>query len=382
MARELSNPGAYAAAESGDLAGMMEPSRYLNRTSAFREIVSATEGHYWDPADPRYIDFGESFDTEEQLLMPAEFTTELNCAVVDKLDAHQRIQFGNELTRFHLSQILHGEQGAMSLSANLCLVFSDPGTQEYAANQAREEARHVHALTNYFAARWGDPLPVGGGFLALMNKLVLTGEVYQKIVGMQMLIEGLALGAFATIHASAQDPLLRRLVRFILTDESYHHRFGKIWGEMAIPGLTEEQHRQMENWAAGCFITVHQNLNGLEQKNIVYERFGLNARWVAGAIREASDEPRMRAALEKHTLMYRILARTLDQCGIITERTRPLYKAYFNLDSLSDDPDDLMGEGIADQTMQELREIRQEIRRGRRPAAPGEAHRSMVLPSS
>ena len=290
--------------------------------------------------------------------------------MVDKLDEQQRIQFGNELTRFHLSQILHGEQGAMSLSANLCVVFQDPGTQEYAANQAREEARHVHALTNYFAARWGDPLPVGGGFLALMNKLVLTGEVYQKIVGMQMLIEGLALGAFAAIHSSAQDPLLQRLVRFIHTDESYHHRFGKIWGEMAIADLTEPQRQQIENWAVACFITVYQNLNGLEQKNVVYERFGMDARWVAGAIKEeAIATPAMREAREKNTLMYRVLARTLFQCGILTERTRPLYNAYFNLDDLSDDPDHLLGAGIADETMRELRQIRQEIRRGRMPTA-------------
>ena len=365
MSRDLPDPTAYASTETSDLAGMLEPSRYLNRTAAFADIVSATEGHYWDPTDPRYLDFGQKFDTDEQLLMPAAFTTELNCAAVDKLDARQRIRFGNELTRFHLSQILHGEQGAMSLSANLCLVFRDPGTQEYAANQAREEARHVHALSSYFGARWGDPLPVGGGLLGLMNKLVLTGEVYQKIVGMQMLIEGLALGAFAAIHNATEDPLLQRLVRFILTDESYHHRFGKIWGEMAIPGLTEAQHRQIENWAAGCFITLYQNLNGLEQKNVVYERFGLNARWVAAAVREASGEPAMRAAIEKHTLMYRVLARTLQQCGIITDRTRPLYNAYFNLDAVSDDPDDLIGAGMADQTLRELREIRQEIRRGR-----------------
>lgn len=372
MSKELPDSAAWATSDTGDLAGMVEPSRYLHRTSAFADIVSATEGHYWDPTDPRYIDFGQPFDSSEQLLMPESFIAELNCAVADKLDAHDRIRFGNELTRFHLSQILHGEQGAMSLSANLCLVFRDPGTQEYAANQAREEARHVHALTNYFAARWGDPLPVGGGFLALMNKLVLTGEVYQKIVGMQMLIEGLALGAFAAIHSSANDPLLRRLVRLILTDESYDHRFGKIWGEAAIPDLTEAQRRQIENWAVACFITVYQNLNALEQKNVVFERFGLNAGWVAGAIKEASGTPAMREAREKNTLMYRVLARSLFQCGILTERTRPLYTAYFNLDDLSDDPDDLLGAGVADETMRELRHIREEIRRDRRkPLSPG-----------
>ncbi|HEX5430920.1 MAG TPA: ferritin-like domain-containing protein, partial [Bryobacteraceae bacterium] len=303
------------------------------------------------------------------------------CAAADKLDDRQRVRFGNELTRFHLSQILHGEQGALSLSASLCLIFRDPGAQEYAANQAREEARHVHALSRYFAARWGEPVPVGGGLMSLMTKLVLSGEVYQKIIGMQMLIEGLALGAFAAIHKSARDPVLRRLVQLILTDESYHHRFGRIWGGIAIPTLTEAQHRQVENWAAGCFVTVFQNLSGIDQKQSLYERFGLDWRWVAGAIKEASAEPGMRAALDNNALMYRVLAKTLEQAGIVTGRTRPLYKAYFNLDSLADDPGDLMGQGIADQTLLELREIHEEIRRVRPGSAESSKKSKYSIPS-
>lgn len=206
--------------------------------------------------------------------------------------------------------------------------------------------------------------------MSLMTKLVLTGEVYQKIIGMQMLIEGLALGAFAAIHASARDPVLRRLVQLILTDESYHHRFGRIWGGVTIPTLTEAQHRQVENWAAGCFVTVFQNLSGLEQKKDLYQRFGLEWRWVGGAMKEAASEPGMRAALQNNALMYRVLAKTLLQAGIITERTRPLYNACFNLESLPSDAEDLMGQGIADQTLQELREIHEEIGRNRHRPGP------------
>lgn len=345
---------------------MIEPSRYGQRTGAFDDIISATDGHFWDPDDRRYLNFETPFDMEEELLMPESFTVELNCAAVDRMDAHQRILFGNELTRFHLSQLLHGEQGALSLSASLCQIFHDPGAQEYAANQVREEARHVHALSNYFGARWGTPVPVGGGLFSLMNKLVLTGEIYQKIIGMQMLIEGLALGTFSAIYSRARDPLLKRLVQFVLTDESYHHRFGKIWGGMTIPTLNEPQQRQMENWAAGCFVTVFQDLSGLEQKQAIYAQFGLDWKWVSGAVREALRKPEMNAALNTQNVMYRVLAKTLMETGIITDRTRPLYAAYFDLNSLMNESEDLLGDSLADQTMLELREIHQEIRRGRR----------------
>ena len=90
--------------------------------------------------------------------MPRSMVIELNCAVADKLDEGQQIHLANESTRFMLSSILHGEQGALSLSASLCLILRDPGAQEYAANQTREEARHVTAFASYIETRWGKPL--------------------------------------------------------------------------------------------------------------------------------------------------------------------------------------------------------------------------------
>ena len=64
---------------------------------------------------------------------------------------------------WNFSSILHGEQGALNLSASLCHVLYDQGAQEYAANQTREEARHVTAFAKYIKARWGRPVPVRRG---------------------------------------------------------------------------------------------------------------------------------------------------------------------------------------------------------------------------
>ncbi|HEX4135298.1 MAG TPA: ferritin-like domain-containing protein [Bryobacteraceae bacterium] len=359
---DIPNFEAYESVDRDDFGAQIEPDRYGDRSDTFDEIISATEGHFWDPDDRSYLDFTHPFDLTEQLLMPVSFTPELNCAVVDKLDERQQILFGNELTRFYLSQLLHGEQGALSLSASLCHIFRDPGAQEYAANQVREEARHVHALTRYFAVRWGAPLAAGGGLLSLLTTLVMTGEVYQKIVGMQMLVEGLALGAFSTIYNSTTDPVLRRMVQFILTDESYHHRFGRIWGASTLPKLNEEQRAQIENWAAGCFVTIFRNFGGLHQKQSIYSRFGFDWEWVAGAMREASHGDAAREALQSHFQLYRVLAKTLLQAGIITDRTRPLYRSWFDIDSLAGEPDGL-SEAIAEATLAEFREIHREKQR-------------------
>src|SRR6185436_13684427 len=143
-----------------------------------------------------------------------------------RLDEGQRIRLTNESARWSLSNILHGEQGALSLSASLCDMFLDPGAQEYAANQVREEARHVHAFTRYIEARFdGAVYPVGDTIGALLAEFISTPIVYKKIVGMQMLVEGLAMGAFATLHKVARDPLLRRMCQLVMTDEAFHHKF-------------------------------------------------------------------------------------------------------------------------------------------------------------
>ncbi|HWF08490.1 MAG TPA: ferritin-like domain-containing protein [Bryobacteraceae bacterium] len=357
----IPNTPLYETADRDDFSAMIDCRRYGRRSSAFDEIIAATEGHYWNPEDPRYLDFSPAFNLKEALLMPASFTPELNCAVADRLDERQRIRLGNELTRYYLSQLLHGEQGAYSLSASLCQIFLDPGAQEYAANQVREEARHVRALSKYFDARWGSPVPVGNGLLSLMSKLVMTGEAYQKIVGMQMMIEGLALGAFSNIYKSANDPVLRRLVQLILTDESYHHRFGRIWGSVTMPELTEEQRARIETWAAGCFVTLFRNMSGWENKKDIYAQFGLDWQWVADAVREAVKTPEGAAPLSNETQIYRVLAKTLLQAGIITERTRPLYNAWFDLNAVATTGSDgFEDQRLADETIRELQAIRRD----------------------
>ncbi|HCX67163.1 MAG TPA: DUF3066 domain-containing protein, partial [Rhodobiaceae bacterium] len=80
----------------------------------------ATHDHFWDPLDTKYIDFNEPFDLENQMLMPEELVPELKLPCFAKLTEKQRIRFANESTRWMLSSILHGEAGALALSASLC----------------------------------------------------------------------------------------------------------------------------------------------------------------------------------------------------------------------------------------------------------------------
>jgi len=368
----ITHNAAYDTVDRDDFPAMIEVERYGHRSDAFDPIISATEDHFWDPLDATYVDFQTPFDVRERTLMPRDFTVELNCAVADRLTPQQQIELANESTRFTLSSILHGEQGALSLSVSLCQILRDPGAQEYAANQAREEARHVTAFSRYVQARWGTPLPVGATLGNLLNELVLAPEVYKKLVGMQLLVEGLAMGAFATIHSLTEDPLLRRTVQLVMTDEAFHHRFGKIWADRTVPKLSEEEHERVEAWAAKCFQTLLFNLVNAEQKQHIYTRFGLDWQWVRSAVLEAFTDADRRRMMSRSTNIFRVLIKTLLKAGIITERTRPTYATWVDMDELAREHDEVVGQDVADAAMVELSEInrgRKKIGRAQRAAA-------------
>lgn len=358
----ITHDSAYNTVEPDDFRAMIDVDRYETRSNAFDDIISATHDHFWDPYDPAYLDFSQKFDLENEYLIAPERFVELRSAVTDKLDEKQKIRLVNDNVRWSLSQILHGEQGALSLSASLCDILYDPGAQEYAANQAREEARHVAAFGRYIGLRWGKPFPVGEALGDLINELVVTPIVYKKLVGMQMLIEGLAMGAFAHTHAHTRDPLLKRLVQLVMTDEAFHHKFGKIWADRTMPKLTPAEHDIVEDWAAHCFETMLFNLNSIRQRKMLFDAMGLDWQWVRDAVREVYGDAGRRQETKDKTNIFNVLARTLWKAGIITDRTKHVYAAWVNIDGFVAEGDYMVGDVVAAEGIDMLREIN----RGRR----------------
>jgi hypothetical protein len=363
MAQQITYDKAYDTIMPEDFPAMLEVPRYGRRSDAFDSIISATHDHFWDPLDKNYIDFDQPFDMATTSVVPLDMVVELRSAVADRLDEGQKIQLANDVMHWSISNLLHGEQGALSLSASLCHILLDPGAQEYAANQAREEARHVAGFTRYIAKRWGQPLPVGKTIATVLADLVSTPEVYKKIVGMQMLIEGLAMGSFATLNARTNDPVLRRLVQLVMSDEAFHHRFGRIWAAKTIRHLSEEEHRKVEDWAAQIFQTLLFNLINTEQKQVIYAKYGLDWQWVRDAVKESFSDDDRRNSLKESTNMFRVLIKTLMHAGIITSRTAPLYAVWVDMKELEAEGDAIPGDVVAEEMLVVLREINARRRR-------------------
>lgn len=349
---------AYECVKSDDFPAMLNPDRYGRRSTAFDKIISATNDHFWDPMDPKYVDFSKKFDLENEMLMPETFAIELRTAVADKLNEKQKIQLVNGTVHYTLSSILHGEQAALSLSADLCHILLDPGAQEYAANQGREEARHVTGFTNYIRGHWGKPTPMDPFLLGLITEMVYSPQVWKKIVGLQMVLEGIAMGLFSNFYQFANDPVLKRLLQFTMTDEAFHHKFGKIWADKTVPHLPEQEREQIEDWAWTMFSSFLKGTNfGFEHRQGLYAAVGLDWKWVRDAVMEAMSTKDRRNSMARSTNVFRSLIKTLIKSGIVTQRTASNYAAFVDLKELRAEGDAMVGDEIAEEGIKFLKAI-------------------------
>ena len=219
----------------------------------------------------------------------------------------------------------------------------------------------LRALSDMFHAPSAEP--VGRTIATLLADLVSTPEVYKKIVGMQMLVEGLAMGAFATFNAKTNDPVLRRLVQLVMSDEAFHHRFGRLWASKTIKHLSEEEHRKVEDWSAQLFQMLLFNLINAEQKQVIYAKYGLDWQWVRDAMKEVFTDEDRRAQLKDSTNIFRVLIKTLLHAGIITARTAPLYAVWVDMKELEAEGDGIPGDIVAEEMLVVLREINAKRRR-------------------
>ena len=349
----------YKAVQPNNLDAMIEVDRYNDRSNIFDSLISQTHDHFWDPMDVRYVDYSINFDLNSDLVLPEEMFSEFNTPTINKLDSKTKIRLANENTRWLISSLLHGEQAAFCLCTQMSSMLLDPGAQEYAANQAREEARHVSAFSRYIKTRWGKPYKAGSALSNLLNELVDTPNVYMKLIGMQILVEGLAMGLLTVIYATTHDPLLKRITQLVISDETYHHKFGKTWAEKTIPFISPEEHNQVEDWAAYCFEKLILNLVNIDQRQQVFENLGLDWYTIKADYLNQNEIETRKVQLQQQGNIFRVLVKTLINSNIVTARTLPIYAQWINIKMLEQesDPLDIIGQLIAQESIIFLKDI-------------------------
>jgi hypothetical protein len=165
------------------------------------------------------------------------------------------------------------------------------------------------------------------------------------------------MGAFATLYTKSRDPLLVRLTQLVMTDEAFHHKFGKIWADRTIPKLSKDEQNIVEDWAASCFQTLLFNLINPIQMRSVYELVGINPEEAQQALVEAISDDFRRERMKEGTDIFRVLIKTLLKAGIITDRTRSFYAMYVDMDELKKEGDEMVGDAIAEEGIKYLQTV-------------------------
>jgi hypothetical protein len=146
--------------------------------------------------------------------------------IYTKMTERERKELNIETFSWTLSQFMHGEQGALLATAQLVDSVKDLDSKLYAASQVIDEARHVDVYNRYVLSKIGFSYPVNPHLKTLLDMILKDSRWDMKFLGMQIMVEGLALAAFGMIRNNTQEPLLKELTSYVIGDEARHVAFG------------------------------------------------------------------------------------------------------------------------------------------------------------
>ena len=156
------------------------------------------------------------------------------------------IKLGVQFQNWQLSQFMHGEQGALLCTAKIVETVPWIDAKYYASTQVMDEARHVEVFARYLDTKLSGHYPINAHLRLLLDDIIADSRWDMTYLGMQIMVEGLALAAFGFIHQLTTEPLLKQLLRYVMSDEARHVAFGVLslkeyYGELTSAELHERQ---------------------------------------------------------------------------------------------------------------------------------------------
>ena len=186
----------------------------------------------------------------------------------------QWLKLGMEGQNWRLSQFMHGEQGALICTARITETVPWYDAKLYAATQVVDEARHVEVFAKYLETKLSGYYPINAHLEALLNDIIRDSRWDMTYLGMQVMVEGLALAAFGFMHMLTQEPLLKNLLRYVMSDEARHVAFGVLSLKEAYEGMSQAELQERQEFAFEAGIRMRDRF--LMQE--VWERMDVDVR--------------------------------------------------------------------------------------------------------
>ena len=294
--------------------------RYGGDYPEMYDLYRRAVANQWD-ADTQ-LDWSTDVDPEraDRLLMPLEFVPVAGLAAHGiRLDAKEQQRFLHDFTAFILSQFLHGEQGALYASAQVTESVRWFDGKFYGATQVMDEARHVEVFLRYIETKLGKLYPINDNLFTIIDALMYDSRWDMKFLGMQIMIEGLALGAFNTMYQATGEPLMKEMLRYVIQDEARHVHYGVLALKEHYSKLSDAELREREDWAFEVGLLMRNRF-------LAHEVFD---EWFGGRLRRhqwdaiMNELPLMRRF---RSLMFKRLIPNLKYIGLFSPRIQKHYE--------------------------------------------------------
>ncbi|MEE9415042.1 MAG: ferritin-like domain-containing protein [Acidimicrobiales bacterium] len=231
---------------------------------------------------------------------------------------------GIEMLKANLSQFMHGEQGAMMTAAKIVETVPWIDAKYYASTQTMDEARHTEVFAKYLHTKLGEPYPMSPTLDAQIMALLEDSRWDIAYLGMQIVIESLALAAFGDMLRRTTEPLLRKLLRYIMADEARHVAFGilslgEFYEHLSEAELKERQEFMLEN-------TIRQRSRSTTPE--VWERLGVSVDELLPFLFQAAEEINVNPQTQFQRGFFAKLVPNTRRIGLLDANDGYLRKAW------------------------------------------------------
>ena len=286
---------------------------YDARSDDLLRLYAKGKKEQWD-ADTR-IDWSLAVDPEDPMQMDDQVVPLYGTPLWNKLSPAQHAELRYHSQVFNLSQFLHGEQGALVCAARIVQDVPRIESKFYAATQVMDEARHVEAYARLLNEKLGIAYPITPGLKALLETVLTDRRWDMTYLGMQILIEGLALAAFQRIRDYAKNRLAASVNAYVMQDEARHVAFGRLALRDYYPQLSDAERDEREEFVVEACYHMRDRFNQKE----LWENLGLP---VKDAIEATMNSEQMR--LFRKRLFSRIVP-TVKDIGLWGDRVQKAF---------------------------------------------------------
>ncbi len=298
---------------------------YESNVKALRDLYEVAKREQWNAAtdvpwdeetDPAKV--GNLAGPERDLLK--------NLDSIQSLPEETRIELAKRRSAWTLSQFLHGEQGALLCCAQLVEAVPDIDGKLYAATQVVDEARHVEVFARYIN-RLDHIYPIMPPLKAVLDAILKADLWQMKCVGMQVIVESLAMGSFKMMRESTGDDVLRRIVELTSQDEARHVSYGLIYMKEELPRMAGDERDRVEDFAWSAVETLgspNQIVGRGSPLLKILQEIEIDLAVVGAELKEKLADPKVLA--ERPNPVRDYVVPQLNRIGLITERTEQRYR--------------------------------------------------------